>query len=269
MSGPTPRERWRRSRPRRWRGWIFPADTRRSVWGRRYPSARLPRTFRHPERRWPIKRKIVREDRIGITLKVRIRFCPQQPRDGDVGGATAIALRLAINDPVTDKFLRNGSILRREMTATRNFVVVPRVRLGVENPLHFLAPSQGPPWLHRSSNSRDLAIAKHGGMASRAMRGRTSDNGAGASAIWVRPRNADHCPCLVAAKAVVSAAGISVGIGVPRRSNVVFIAQARMAPSKPKAPPIAHRSKKSFIRVLSIPSATTAWNFSATTVSGG
>ena len=46
-------------------------------------------------------------------------------------------------------------------------------------------------------------------------------------------------------------------------------ADASRAMSKQKARGIAHRSWKSFMRLLTIPNATIAWSFSATTVSGG
>lgn len=47
------------------------------------------------------------------------------------------------------------------------------------------------------------------------------------------------------------------------------MAGAMVDPAKAKVSEMAHRSKKSFIRLLSNPRATSAWSFSATTVSGG
>jgi len=68
---------------------------------------------------------------------------------------------------------------------------------------------------------------------------------------------------------VESARGGWAGGAVSRRAKVAAIAAASTGPSKAKVLAMAQMSKKSFMRELAIPSAVMAWNFSASTVSGG
>lgn len=67
----------------------------------------------------------------------------------------------------------------------------------------------------------------------------------------------------------VSATGRDSGISVLRRANVARMASERTAPSNANSRAMYCRSKKSFIRLFVIPSATIAWYFSETTASHG